>query len=140
MKIHDKNKLQNQNDCKVISEAKFNSFDDFIGFISENEDNFDDCLYRGQKDHTWKLEPSFYRKIDTKLDDGSALLDYSFKHLELFKKYTRGRHNIAYDNPNDQDENWWALLRGVTGLDFFILQQKSIIMQLKNYLIFWQPV
>jgi len=39
-------------------------------------------------------------------DRQSLLLD---SQLSNFKKFTRGRHNISYTDPNDQDEIWWAL-------------------------------
>jgi hypothetical protein len=97
-----KKELRNENTLK------FASWDKVLKFIKDNKNEIQSCIYRGQKNSSWQLEPSFFRKIPQNYK-WEMLQRLAFAHLENFKKFTRGRHKISYTDPNDCDENWWAL-------------------------------
>lgn len=109
MKIKDE-RIKTKGVYKLL---ELTSWYDFTDFIDKNWDIIKNCLFRGQCDPTWELKPSIYRDIpkETKRDT----IDKIFKkQLENFKNYTRGRHNILYNDfisscEEVEDEHWWAL-------------------------------
>lgn len=99
---HSKIKLQERSTLELTSWAEF------INFLNENMRELKGCIYRGQRVPTWKLTPTIFRQIPKEYDS-TKLKTIANRHLENFKKFTRGKHTISYTDPNDNDENWWAL-------------------------------
>lgn len=87
-------------------QIKFRTWSAFVKFIIKNKDQLQNCIFRGQRNPDWSLTPTFYRIINGNMDES---IRHSNFHLENFKKNTRGRHTISYTDPNDFDDNWWAL-------------------------------
>ena len=67
-----------------------NSFSEYIDFIKNYYKETDqEIWYRGQRDHTWKIEPNLYRekKMDIKSGDELSILKYKFADFkEVFFK------------------------------------------------------
>lgn len=104
MKLNDKRIKQKTG---ALYELKFNSWDEFISIMTNKQKELKSCIYRGQHDPSWELLPSLYRRINTGNYD--EIIRHSNKHLDEFKKHSRGRHKISYTDPNDSDEIWWTL-------------------------------
>lgn len=84
------------------------NWDNYTKFIEEKQSTLKNCIFRGQRNPKWSLEPTLYRLI-TNITDRDQIIRLSDLHLESFKKNTRMRHTISYTDPNDSEDNWWAL-------------------------------
>jgi hypothetical protein len=85
------------------------SWKEYIDFINGSKDQLKNCIYRGQRDPSWKLEPSFFRLMPKEFNWQKVQNPATNIQLENFKKFTRGRHGISYDNPSETDNDWWTL-------------------------------
>ncbi|MFW2571941.1 FRG domain-containing protein [Legionella sp. 29fVS95] len=103
MDINDK-KIQKDT---TTAERQFSDWGDFTSFIYEYKDKLKNCIYRGQRDPTWRLTPTIYRFVSSANRD--QIIRLRNIHLDFFKKHTRGRHTISFTDPSDSEENWWAL-------------------------------
>lgn len=104
MKIKD-DRLKNQNGYGQIA---LPTWKEFTNFVNLHKNELTGCLYRGQRNPEWELKPSLYRLLAS-ITDNNEIIRCSREHLENFKKHTRGRHNIPYNAPNDNDTNWWSV-------------------------------
>ena len=84
-------------------------WDEYIAFINKHKQELKGCIYRGQQDPDWRLTPSFFRFMPEHLNSEQLQNLAQNHHLPNFRTYTRGRHGMSYTDPNDNDENWWAL-------------------------------
>lgn len=90
----------------ITAQITFRTWSAFVKFIIKNKESLQNCIFRGQRNSNWPFMPTFYRIIAGDMDES---IRHRNCHLENFKKNTRGRHTISYTDPNDCDNNWWAL-------------------------------
>lgn len=89
-----------------VCEVELSSWKMFHSFITGPTLDNKNCIFRGQRDISWKLEPSFTRLVHKCGKNPSE--EMLRKHLKKFKYSKRGRHQHLY--ANDFTENdWWAL-------------------------------
>ncbi|KKG13065.1 FRG domain-containing protein [Methanosarcina sp. 2.H.A.1B.4] len=89
-----------------VCEVELSSWKMFYSFITGSMLDNIDCVFRGQRDISWKLEPSFDRLVQS--CGKKPTKDILNKHLQSFKYSKRGR--VKNFNANEFSENdWWAL-------------------------------
>lgn len=96
------NSVLNNTFCKKLQ------WNQFTKFIEKNQNTLKSCIFRGQRNPEWQLKPTLYRLIPH-MTDRDKIIPLRDFHLESFKKNTRMRHTISYTDPNDSEDNWWAL-------------------------------
>lgn len=88
-----------------IAEIQFGSWSEFSSFIDLEMKEYENYVWRGQRNPNWKLETTIDR-----LRNKSTNQDWEFddKHLEQFKYAVRGRRG---KNPRnlESENDWWAL-------------------------------
>lgn len=90
-----------------VGEIEITSWKYFNTYICDEMLDFRHYIWRGQKDYSWKLEPTLDRILKEKklLDNPNGVIT---RHLERFKFSTQGRRGI---NPQkiENENDWWAL-------------------------------
>lgn len=85
-----------------IVEIKLSSWKYFSDFINQRMLDYNNYIYRGHGNSTWKLEPTLDRIVKSPNSPKRS------EHLESFKYSTRGRRGA---NPAmiEGENDWWAL-------------------------------
>jgi hypothetical protein len=89
-----------------VSIVELSSWKMFHSFIEKSLLDSKSCIFRGQRDTSWKLEPSFDRLVHNCGKEPTE--EILREHLKKFQYSKRGRHQ--HSNSNEfGDDDWWAL-------------------------------
>jgi hypothetical protein len=89
-------------------EMKFDDLKQFIDYLYSDLFNFDTYVWRGQRCDLWPLESTLDRLQRDPKTSQVLKLNFASKHLDSFKRATRGRRYAHAAMPVDDNE-WWAL-------------------------------
>ena len=78
----------------------------FLLFQFELLLNNTEYIFRGHKDKTWKLQPTFDRLVSIHSED---YLAKRAEHLDKFKYYSRGRLKLEHRIQLLHENDWWAI-------------------------------
>lgn len=78
----------------------------YSDYVKELISDYNKYIFRGQREVSWKLEPTFFREMfNVEYEEHYGAMALTF--LEKFKHAVRGRRG---SNPKNLSENeWWAL-------------------------------
>jgi FRG domain len=87
-----------------IHEVTISSWKYFHDYLQESLIDSDNYIFRGQKEESWKIEPTLIRHCREKV--GANFTAISKSHLNSFKFSVRGRANNLKDIIENDDELW----------------------------------
>lgn len=80
----------------------------FLDFVYQEMLNYETYIWRGQRNDSWKLEPTLDRLVRDAKVARTKHLDFLASHLEQFKFAARGRRGPTPSQITDEND-WWAL-------------------------------
>jgi len=91
-----------------VGEIHFKRWQYFIDYIQQEMLDYEQYIWRGQREAKWKLESTLDRLIDTANIAKTKRVHFRSSHLERFEYSVRGRRGS--NPPKIKSENdWWAL-------------------------------
>lgn len=89
-----------------IVTIRLTSWKYFGDFINQELLSSTEYIFRGQKDKSWKLQPTFDRIVSIHSSDYATRKS---EHLVKFKYYSRGRLKLEHRSQLLNDNDWWAI-------------------------------
>lgn len=91
-----------------IGKVLMPSWSSFVDFIHNEMLDFDDYIWRGQRQESWPLISKFERLVADARVKKAKQYDFRNHHLEKFKYAVRGRRGNS-PVKLETDNDWWAL-------------------------------